>query len=116
MNSNGIPEMIRAAGKSIYRTPRMPWWEALLLGLALGFIFGASLAHASQDCMTHAEARGVWPREYLHWHGDHCWGARGVRAAHAEIRSIPLPKPKPFILLLEQAPQEWIYADRWWIS
>ena len=75
-------------------------------------------AHASPSCMTHAEAREVWPREYLHWHGEHCWSGHSARSAHAEMRSVPLPKPKPFMLLLEQSEQpseEWIYADRWWL-
>jgi hypothetical protein len=119
MNSNGIPEMIRAAGKSRYVTRRLPWSAWLYIGFMIGLALGLFVipAHASPSCMTHAEAREVWPREYLHWHGDHCWAGHSVRSAHVEMRSVPLPKPKPFILLLEQSEQqEWIYADRWWIS
>jgi len=112
-------EWLQEGEHSKYQTPEgLPKWAWLLIGLILGFVIGfiISPARASESCMTHAEAREVWPNTYLHWRGEHCWSGR-VRSAHAEMRSVPLPKPKPFILLLEQ-PHEVcdLFECRWWLS
>ena len=114
MNSNGIPEMIRAAGKSKYRTPEIAWWGGFLIGLGLGLSIGlwVSSARASPSCMTYREAREVWPNTYLFWRGEHCWTA-GNRH-HAQVQHItPLPKRKPFVLLLEQAVADPSFDTRW---
>jgi len=91
-----------------------------LLLIALAMLLGISIASASPSCPTFTEARDAWPNKYLSWHGEHCWSAGHPAQHHAQAqREVPLPKSKPFILLLEQSEQpsqEWIYADRWWIS
>src|SRR5215472_4987762 len=29
---------------------------------------------ANQDCLTYRQARKIWPRSHLYWHGpEHCW-------------------------------------------
>jgi hypothetical protein len=116
---SGINEWLQEGEHSKYQTPRpWRWWTWLLIGFVLGMavMLPFTKAHASPSCMTFSEARELHPNEYLAWHGEHCWYARG-RSEHRHAAHIPIPKEKPFILLLEQSePQEWIYADRWWLS
>jgi hypothetical protein len=110
MNSNGIPELIRAAGRSRYVTPRMRWWGWVVFGMLIMFL-GVSACHASPGCMTHAEARQEWPNTYLRWHpptlrsgvasSEHCW--YGPQAAR-----IPIPRTRPAGM-----PTDWIESDRW---
>ena len=129
MNSNGIPEMIRAAGRSKYVTPGMPWWGWFILAALL---VTAGYASASPSCMTLHEAREVWPNTYLSWRGDHCWFAKyggtheGGRktgghksgpwygqCSRTVPSCVPLPKEKPFVLLLEQAAADPSFEVRW---
>ncbi len=50
--------------------------RALLLGLALVFVFSANIS-ASTICLSKREARHLWPKEHLYWYsGDHCWSNR----------------------------------------
>lgn len=108
MNSNGISEWILEAGRSRYITPQLPYWTWIAIGIVIGMLIG-SPAHA--ECLTLHEARQAWPSTYLSWHGDHCWFAKGHRH-HVEAKRMPLPLARP-----GTAPaQEWIYAERWWVS
>jgi hypothetical protein len=59
-----------------------------------------AVGHASKDCMTRAEARGVFRTSYLYWHGKgRCWDASS-RVSHRHqkvdaVRQHYVAKAKP---------------------
>jgi hypothetical protein len=63
----------------------MSWRHAIAVVCCLA----AHAAHASENCMTRAEARKIYRAAHLYWYGkDHCWGvlAHGVRRAEAKAK------------------------------
>jgi hypothetical protein len=74
-----------------------------IMAIALFILNGSLLllSSAYADCLTHRQARIIWPNKYLHWHGKYCWSYPTV--------DVPLPRERPAI-------DEWFYSDRWWLQ
>lgn len=131
MNINGVPEMIRDAGRSRYVTPQYPWWASFLLGLSLGFLIGVVLcvtsAHASPSCMTFHEARQAYPHKHIRWHpsdGGRCWGDMQGRIRIASKPENRLSQQDLAIVAPDQPEDVWpsvihltmigtTFTDRW---
>lgn len=90
---------------------QLVWCIAALLVAMLAYV-GILLiprpAHGSAVCLTHSEARKLWPKRHLYWYSsDHCWSNRRggpprnlrydlIRENHAE--AVPeKKKPEPSI-------------------
>ena len=72
----------------------MSWRHAIAVVCCLA----AHAAHASENCMTRAEARKIYRAAHLYWYGrDHCWGvlARQVRRAEAKPKAEAEPHTPP---------------------
>ena len=53
-----------------------------IIVIAVVALLSPTVAHASRDCMTKAEARKAYHTSYLYWHGKgRCWDA-SPRASH----------------------------------
>ena len=53
-------------------------------------------ARASSGCLTHSEARQMFPTSHLYWHGkDHCWDASAVATKPARLAHRVLPQERP---------------------
>jgi hypothetical protein len=74
--------------------------------ILVAVIYLALLSHSfgSATCLTHSEARQLWPRQHIYWYSsDHCWSNRRggpprnlrydlIRENHAESLSAPTDK------------------------
>lgn len=75
--------------------------------LALGGLFYflmVSYGFGSAACLTHREARQLWPRQHIYWYSaDHCWSNRRgpprnlrydlIRENHAQVYAEEKAKP-----------------------
>ncbi len=59
-------------------------------------------ALAAAECLSHSEARTLWPRDHLRWHGaSHCWDNRRKGDNRRDYQqetdpeAIPAAKPWP---------------------
>jgi hypothetical protein len=78
-----------------------------IVAIAVVVVSWPAVGHASKDCMTRAEARGVFRTSYLYWHGKgRCWDASSrvsyrhqkvgaVRQHYVEASHTAKAKPRP---------------------
>lgn len=68
-----------------------------LVAASIAIVAGASQsAIAETACMTRAEARKVYPRAHLYWHGrDHCWDAKPVARTSTPLKLSRFRQDRP---------------------